>query len=108
MLAVEQMDIINAMIDLMNNRATYFAAARSRGAQTHLAKYSWKRATTTLVERLDEAVRHYHDDSRGSITSPEQTSTGGKKRRRTGVATMTKEEADNIQPSRSVSQSHRK
>ena len=103
MLAVEQMDLINAMIDLMNKRATYFAAARSRGAQAHLAKYSWKRATATLVEQLDEAVRNYHDDSYRRVISPEQVgSMGGKKQRRAGVATMTKEEAANIQPSRSV------
>ena len=101
MLAVDQMDIINAMIDLMNNRATYFAAARSRGAQTHLAKYSWKRATTTLVELLDEAIQNYHDDSR--IASPDQVpSVGGKRQRRAAAGTMTKEQADNIQPSRSV------
>lgn len=107
MLAVEQMDIINAMIDLMNKRATYFAAARSRGAQAHLAKYSWKRVTATLVEQLDEAVRSYHDDSYRRIKSPEQATTGSsmggkKQQRRAGVATMTKEEAVNIQPSRSV------
>ena len=104
MLAVEQMDIINAMIDLMNNRLTYFAAARSRGAQSHLAKFSWKRATATLVEMLDEAVRNYYDGGDNRVTSSsDQTMTTGSKKRRAGAATMTKEEAVNIQPSRSVS-----